>query len=106
LSTGTGSAGSALSDTLRFLRLLWQAGEVRELRVPKHDIYNRTASGYFDTPEALAAAADRFDGHANVFFTLNPVQSALLARANKGLETLDFEERITALEAKLSEGRG
>jgi hypothetical protein len=67
---------------------------VRELRVPKHNAYGQTASGYFDTPEALAAAAVRFDGNANVFFTLNPVLPDLLARANN--RVVDRSEHATA----------
>ncbi|MPZ49034.1 MAG: hypothetical protein GEU75_06965 [Dehalococcoidia bacterium] len=74
-------------ETIRFLHLLWQQGEVRELRVPKHNAFGHTASGYFATPEELEAAAAAFDGKANVFLTLNPVFPALLARANNRVES-------------------
>jgi ABC-type oligopeptide transport system ATPase subunit len=89
-----GSPPPARDETLRFLRLIWQAGEVRELRVPKHNTYRSTASGYFETPDALAAAAGPFDGRANVFLTLNPVLPALLARANN--RTNERAENTTA----------
>ena len=82
------------NEIIRFLRLLWQPGDVRELRVPRHNAYRHTASGYFETPESLAAAAQRFDGKANVFFTLNPVLPDLLARARNRVE--DRAENTTA----------
>lgn len=69
------------NDDLRtFLRHLWQPGDVREVRAPKHD-GRRTASGYFDDPEKLARAVASWDGRANLYLTLNPVNSTLLARA-------------------------
>ncbi|MCY4107511.1 MAG: hypothetical protein OXG11_00595, partial [Chloroflexi bacterium] len=70
------------SPALDFLQHLWQAGEVRELRIPKHDRFNHTASGYFDSPEKLAIAASKWNGRANIYVSLNPVDPALLARAN------------------------
>ena len=54
---------------------------MREIRAPKHNAYGHTASGYFDSPEELAAAAARYDGRANIFVTLNPVLPDLLARS-------------------------
>ncbi|MHB8870283.1 MAG: DNA primase family protein [Thermoleophilia bacterium] len=72
-------------DSVRFLDLLWQQGEVREVRIPKWDGY-KTASGYFDAPEKLAQAASAFDGRANVYVTLNPVNPALLARAQNRID--------------------
>jgi len=41
----------------RFVELLWQSGDVREIRVLKHNKYGHTASGYFDSPETLAETA-------------------------------------------------
>ncbi len=69
------------NDILRFLTLLWQPDDLRELRVPKYNKYNQTASGYFDAPEKLAAAAAAWDGKHDLYVTLNPVNPALLARA-------------------------
>ncbi len=73
---------SAAANIERFLNLLWLPGEVRELRAPQHNKYGQTASGYFDSPQALAKAAVAWDGKANLYVTLNPVNPALLARAN------------------------
>ena len=70
------------TDVIDFLDLLWQTGEIRELRVPQHNRYVHTASGYFDSPKKLAIAAKTWDGKSNVFVSLNPVDRALLARAN------------------------
>ena len=39
------------------------------------------ASGYFDDPSRLAKAAVTYDGKANLYVTINPVDSSLLARA-------------------------
>ncbi len=66
-------------DLWRFLLMLWRPDEVRELRIPKHNTYGNTASGYFDNPEKLADAIPRWDGKANLYLTLNPVNPALLA---------------------------
>ncbi|WP_088186818.1 hypothetical protein [Desulfosporosinus sp. FKA] len=53
-------------------------GDVRELRV----LTNKgTYSGYFDDLDALTEAAAEFDGKNNVYFTINPVNPALLSRA-------------------------
>jgi len=67
---------------LRFIEVLWTPGDVREVRVPKHNRFNHTASGYFDSPQTLAAAAAEWDGKANVYVSLNAVGSVLLARAH------------------------
>ena len=60
---------------LDFLKRLWQPGEVRELRIPRHNRFGHTASGYFDSPEKLAVASRKWDGKANIYVTLNPVDS-------------------------------
>ena len=86
----SGLPAAGLDEMTRFAQLLWEPGDVRELRVPKHNRYGNTASGYFDSPEALAKAAAKWDGRANVYLTLNPVATALLARAsNRVLERAD-----------------
>ena len=87
----TGAQAAERTEALpRFLWLLWRPGEVREVRIPKHDRYGNTASGYFDVPEKLAAAVSRWDGRANIYLTLNPVNRALLARAaNRIVEKAD-----------------
>jgi len=69
-------------DALRFLEALWQPGDVREVRIPRHDKWGHTASGYFATPEAAAGAIEAWDGKAaGLYVTLNPVNPALRARA-------------------------
>ncbi|MBA2717902.1 MAG: hypothetical protein H0U52_01480 [Chloroflexi bacterium] len=67
-------------DLRTFAAALWQPGDVREVRIPKHD-GRRTASGYFDDPDTLAQAVGAWDGRACIYLTLNPVAPALLARA-------------------------
>lgn len=74
------------SDTLRFIELLWQQGDVRELRIPRYNKYGHTASGYFDSPAAMTRAAVVWDGKANPYVTLNPVNPDLLARACNRIE--------------------
>ena len=69
-----------ISDIARFLSLLWDTGDVREVRIPKHNKYGQTASGYFDDPNKIADAVSPWDGKANIFLTLNPVNPALLGR--------------------------
>ena len=51
----------------------------------KADGYN-TAAGCFDDPARLAEAAASFDGHANVYVTINPVVPALHARYHDRVE--------------------
>ena len=65
-----------------FLDRLWQPGEVRELRIPRHNHFGQTASGYFDSPEKLALAAEKWNGRANIYVSLNPVEPSLIARAS------------------------
>ncbi len=67
---------------LDFLNRLWQPGEVRELRIPRHNRFGHTASGYFDSPEKLAVASRKWDGKANIYVSLNPVEPSLIARAS------------------------
>lgn len=77
------------ASAIAFARLLLrEPGAVAELRAPKvrRGQYTTNASGYFDDPEKLVAAAALIDGTAEgVFVTLNPVRPELLARANNRL---------------------
>lgn len=64
------------------LTVLCLPDQVVELRIPKIDGKRRTDSGYFNDFDKLATIAARYDGRAGgVYFTLNPVEPALLARA-------------------------
>ena len=80
--TGRPQFESVTVDILRFVELLWRPGDVREVRIPKYNKYGHTASGNFDSPESLAESAAKWDGKANLYFTLNPVNPALMARAS------------------------
>ena len=80
--TGRPQFESVTVDILRFVELLWRPGDDREVRIPKYNKYGHTASGYFDSPESLAESAAKWDGKANLYFTLNPVNPALMARVS------------------------
>ena len=72
---------STIRKTLKDLSLFSRRGEVRELRIL--NTKQRTVSGYFDNPDAMAEAAAEWSGKGTgVFFTLNPVDPDLLAQAN------------------------
>src|SRR6516162_5007191 len=74
-------ANSAREELLRSCHLLMCPGDVHEIRIPKAGRLG-TISGYFDSPEAIADVALRWDGHVPaIYITLNPVVRALLARA-------------------------
>lgn len=72
---------------LQSLEVLLEPGQVAELRILNAG-KDHTVSGYFSDPAALAEAAARWDGRApGVYITLNPVNPALLARANNRVVT-------------------
>jgi len=65
----------------RVVRTLCVTGDVIEARVLGVQRAGHV-SGYFDDFDRLAAAAAVYDGRAEaIYFTLNPVQPALLARS-------------------------
>jgi hypothetical protein len=58
--------------------------DIREVRALKN---GATAAGYFDDPEALAREAQKLDGQGfTVYVTANPVEPALLARAENRIK--------------------
>ena len=64
------------------IRILFEAGQVVELRVPKAGKYG-TISGYFSDHKRLAQELAELSGEvAAIYYTLNPVSPALLARAS------------------------
>jgi hypothetical protein len=64
------------------IRILFEPGQVVELRAPKAGKYG-TISGYFDDHAKLAIELEKLSGKVEaVYYTLNPVNPALLARAN------------------------
>jgi hypothetical protein len=72
---------NALHDAIQ---LFFLAGTVTELRIPNTS--RGTLSGYFSNLDALAKAAASWSGKApGVYFTLNPVNPVLLARAQNRL---------------------
>lgn len=72
-------------EIARALALLYEPGDVVELRVPKSRY--GTQSGYFNNFDALAEHAARLSGSvAGTYITLNPVIPALLARRENRVE--------------------
>lgn len=73
---------NTVQDVLHAATKLFQPGDVVEVRVPKAGKL-RTISGYFDNFEKLAEEVSRLEtaGHPGIYWTLNPVNRSLLARA-------------------------
>jgi len=82
-------AGDASSTVRSFLSLLYEPGDVLEVRAPKcreraGSSFASTASGYFNDHDAAAEAIAKLDASGlapGVYVTLNPVRPDLLARA-------------------------
>jgi hypothetical protein len=73
----------------RSFRVLYQPGDVAELRIPHYPTARATTSGYYDDHELMARDAARLSGRApGVYATLNPVLPALLARAKNHLQVV------------------
>jgi len=69
------------------IRILFEAGQVVELRAPKGGKYG-TISGYFNDHKKLTQELERLSGEVPaVYYTLNPVNPSLIARANNRIET-------------------
>jgi hypothetical protein len=63
------------------IAVIFRPGDVVELRIPKAGRL-RTISGYFDDYTKLADAIEEYSGRfEGVYYTLNPVNPSLLARA-------------------------
>lgn len=77
----------ALIEIRRAVDILFRPGDVVEVRVPKAGRY-RTISGYFSDFDELAAAVARLDQNKwpGIYWTLNPVNPALAARASEKLK--------------------
>jgi hypothetical protein len=79
----------------QIIKVFFKPGEVIELRAlglnckgPWEGLAKGTVSGYFNNPDKFAAAAkslDDLERATGIYFTLNPVEPALLARANNRL---------------------
>ena len=83
------------AEILQAARVLFQPGDLVELRVPKAR-RQRTVSGYFSDLEKLAKAAAQLEQqkYPGVYWTLNPVNPELLARAEN--KTVPFAESTTS----------
>jgi hypothetical protein len=69
------------------IRILFEPGQVVEVRAPKAGKYG-TVSGYFVDHEKLAQELEKLSGKVGaVYYTLNPVNPALLARAHNRTKT-------------------
>ena len=71
------------SDVASFLAALHPDGEVREVRILGQDRYRTTSAGWFDNADDILKAIRAWDGRENIYLSLNPVEPALLARANR-----------------------
>ena len=75
------SAKHDLAEIKRALTVLFEPGQVVELRIPKTG-KTGTVSGYFDDMAALAKAAAQWSGQApGVYVTINTCEPSLLARS-------------------------
>ena len=76
------------------IRILFEPGQVVELRAPKAGKFG-TISGYFNDHKKLAQELAKLSGDVGaVYYTLNPVNSSLLARANN--RTKDNSKNTTS----------
>ena len=84
---GVNVTGDVADEIRRAIRYLSRPGEVGEVRVPKAG-RNRTISGYFSDPERMAQEVEGLEAlhFPGVYRTLNPVNAALLARADDKLK--------------------
>ena len=72
------------AEILRAIETLSGPGDVLEIRALKN---GTTAAGYFDDPAAAAREATKLDGQGfTVYVTANPVEQALLARAQNRIK--------------------
>jgi hypothetical protein len=93
-------ASADLQQIQRAIKIFFVRGQVVEIRVPGK--YG-SISGYFDDHEKLATAVKRLsDGgeHDAVYYTLNPCQSALLARRAKNI--LHHDVRDTTSDSEIA----
>lgn len=74
------------AEILNAINSIFKPGDVVEVRVPKTKQFG-TVSGYFSNFEEMAKKIVELSGqHAGVYYTLNPVVPALLARTDNKLE--------------------
>lgn len=86
------TAAQATEQIAAGLAVLVEPGSTVELRVPIRP--GRTISGYFDDLDKMAREAAHLSGrHPGIYFTCNPVNQALLARAAN--RTSDYAKLTT-----------
>lgn len=87
------------NEILRACQVLFTSGQVVELRaldaVTREWRRPHTASGYFNDWEKLAAAAVTIQARG-IYVTLNPVNPALLARANNRVRDMQAGDASTS----------
>jgi hypothetical protein len=81
--------GPIKDEILRAAKILFEPGDVTELRILGRD--SKVISGYFDDFEAMADAATRANGATGVYALLNPAKPALLARAANRVRVISKE---------------
>jgi hypothetical protein len=82
--TSTPTVVAEIEAALRILRA--EPGAVWEVRAPRM-AGKGTVSGYYNDPAMCARhVAAQLDSKGNIYFTLNPIQPALLARAHNRLK--------------------
>jgi hypothetical protein len=88
------SRGEVAALIRKTMSLLAKPGDTYELRIPNIQ-GKRTDSGYFNDFEKLAQCAATYDGKAEgIYITVNPVQSALLARSHNRVK--EYAKQTTA----------
>jgi hypothetical protein len=77
------TTSSSTVDAIRAAAgILFEKGQVIELRVLNYPRGQATTSGYFDDLDALAKAAAIYNCKTNIYVTLNTISPALLARSH------------------------
>lgn len=76
-----------------FFNAIWKQGEVREIRAFDHNDF--IFYGYFDSPEAATISAETLEMSSTVYITLNPVNPALLARAENKIKRAGKKATLT-----------
>lgn len=74
------------NEVQKAIEILFPEGVTTEVRVPKSRKYG-TISGYFDNRAKMSTEISELSGHAGVYYVMNPVNPALLARAFNVIQT-------------------
>jgi hypothetical protein len=85
---------SRVRRILEAIRRMWQPGEVHELRILGSG--RGVLSGYYDDAEAFARDAALWNGRANIYWTINPINPDLLIRSKNSLKEFVGEGLTTS----------